>query len=442
MAAVSNYDQIASIPDSAPPAVDTTTSAGTESTPTGTDTPVETQPETQTESQPEQVTSEQSADATATEPQVEENPYAVETDTEGEAPKQTLDVILKSPRGREIYQNHKIITELAKPIEQGGIGHVPTVAQMRDYHAAYRDRVVMDHHLNSGDPKGAQTFIQFAMGQNRGQAAEILAANIAPTLASSNPDAYVAASMPFMTNYETALWDRWKTTPAGPDKEDLWRTAQMVHRDLTGNWMSEGDLGVAPQGGNQPDPLAGERQQLEEQRQQIQQERQQNVTAFNQRWDNGIATSTTNSLLSEVDKALAPLKSMHSKAPRMYEAARKDYYDSIVRAVQSNKHAWDMFQVKISQARRLGTPQAAQQVVGEYMQMAIPAIKASFRQFLRETGAVMTNISDARHAQLSSIDSKRDVGGNGTNPTPGKGAPVTRRPGESASDFNFRQLNS
>lgn len=442
----SNFDQISAIPDPTPPPTGGDT--GTADTDNST---VSETTDTQTESQPtgETGTSEQSADATATQTtQAEENPYNVEVDDTQEIPKPTLDGILQTPRGKEIYQNHKIIAELAKPIEQGGIGHVPSVEQIRDYHAAYRDRVIMDHHLSSGDPKGAEAFIQFAMGKERGKGAEVVAQNLASTLASSNPDAYVAASLPFVGNYANGLWDRFKEIPPNqdgtwsPDKHDLYRAAQMVHKDITGNWMALEDLGLATPGIAKVDPLAGERQRLNEQQEQIRRERAQSDQAFTQRWDNSVASDIGTKLYSELDKALAPLKKMHESAPKLYEAARKDFHDTVLNTVRGNKHAWDMYQVRLADSRRLGTPEAAQKVSQEFMSMAVSAIKTHFREYLKQYGVVLKGTSDNRHTQLSTIDSKRDVGSNGSSPTPGKGSFPQRLPGETASDYNFRLLKS
>src|ERR1041385_7828200 len=121
------------------------------------------------------------ADTTA-KPEVEPNPYD-ETPPDAEIPQATLDVVLKTPRGQEIYQGYKAMKELGKPVEQGGIGHVPTVDQARNYFMAYRDRVMMDGDLNSGNPQQIGRLLNHIFDPQRGEANIPIAQNLATSLA-------------------------------------------------------------------------------------------------------------------------------------------------------------------------------------------------------------------------------------------------------------------
>lgn len=414
---------------------DTTSTAGatTDAAPATTET---------TKVEDKSATSDANTDATVADPTKtevkEDNPYDV--DPSEELPKPTLDAVLATPRGKEIYQGYKTLREINKEI-----GHIPTVEQAKEYYGAYRDRQIMDHHLNSGDEKGAQTFIQFALGTQRGKGAEIVASHLANTLSSTNPDAYVAASLPFIGNYATALWQRWETEPDGPGKEDLYRVAQMVHHDLTGKWKSLGELGQPTQNGTAPqaDPLADERRSLEQERNQINQARQADQQALQQKWEGSLVGSIRDGLVAELDKALAPLKAAYEGKPKLYEALRRDFHDTVVNTARStNKHAWDLYQVRLAEARQLGTQEAVQNMAKEYLKLATPAIMANRKKFLEEAGAVVNDTSNKRHAELRSIDSQKGLNGSGAPPTPGAGAPLTRNVGETQQDFNLRQLRA
>lgn len=414
---------------------DTTNVAGTDPAPATTTTEV-----TPVDDKP--ATSEKTTDATVagqSKTEVREpNPY--ETDPNEDIPKPTLDAVLATPRGKEIYQGYKTLREINKEI-----GHVPTVEQAVQYYGAYRDRVVMDNHLNSGSEKGAQAFIEFALGKQRGQGAEVVAANLAGVLATNHPEAYVAASLPFLGNYATAVWDRWKAAPEGPEKEDLYRAAQTLHHDLTGKWKSLKELGLSEQPGQveQVDPLANDRRQLEQEREQIRQARQADVEAAQSKWEGSFVTSLRDGLIAELDKALEPLKAAYEGKPKLYNALRKDFHDTVVNtAKQQNKHAWDLFQVALNDARKLGTQEAITNMTKEYLKLAAPAIMANRKQFLEEAGTIVKTNSDTRHADLRSIDSHKSLVNGGAAPTPGVGAPLTRNPGETQQDFNLRQLRA
>ncbi len=110
-------------------------------------------------------TSVNTADTTAqtqqTEQQHEPNPYEAD-DAETDIPPATLDTLLQTPRGKEIYQGYKAMRELGKPVAEGGIGHVPTIDQTRTYYGAYRDRALMDGDLASGDPSKVGRFWSMA----------------------------------------------------------------------------------------------------------------------------------------------------------------------------------------------------------------------------------------------------------------------------------------
>ncbi len=423
------------------PTPTTTTSDSTTTDTTsvaGTTEPVPATTEPKVEDKP--VTSEPTTDATATEPlkTEEDNPYDV--DPSEELPKPTLDAVLATPRGKEIYQGYKTLREIQKEI-----GHIPTVEQAKEYFGAYRDRIVMDNHLNSGNEKGAQAFISFALGQQRGQGAQVVASNLANTLATSNPEAFVAASIPFIGKYAEGLWQRWETEADGPGKEDLYRVAQMVHYDLTGRWKTPEEMGRPQQNGQAPqvDPLAAERQQLAQQREEINQARQANYQAFQQKWEGDLVTSIKDGLVGELDKALAPLKTAYEGKPKLYEALRRDFHDMVVdQAKRLNKQSWDLYQVKLDEGRRSGTPQAQQDLVKEWLRLATPAIQINRKRFLEEAGAIAKTNSDARHADLRSIDNQKGTNGTGAAPTPGTGGPLTKLPYETVQDFNLRQLRS
>jgi hypothetical protein len=215
-----------------------------------------------------------------------------------------------------------------------------------------------------------------------------------------------------------------------------------MHKDLTGNWRSLADLGLeAPaRTGVQADPLAQQRQDLEARETELQRQREATAREVAQRWEGGVAQDIGSTFYAEIDKALAPIKEAQKNTPKLYEALRKDFHDTVINTIHRNRQAWQMYMVKLAEARKVGTPDAAQGIARDFIKMATPAIAAHKFKFLKDAGIAVKSTSDVRHAELKSIDSHRGTSNGGSAPAPNKGNPLARMPGESASDFNLRQL--
>lgn len=456
---MSNYEAIGAALSDPGPSQAETSEATTAAEPAETTTaPPESEP-------PAPETGEQAevpADAAAATPEPE-NPYEQNPD-EDFAP-QTLKEILTTPDGRRMYANHKLVKELAKPFEQGGIGHVPTIEEVRNYAGAYRDQVMMDHDLSSGNPQQAERLIAHLFSPQRGEGAQVVAAQIGRTLAklanelqSSNPaqaqayqQAYVAAANPFLETYNNALWDRWTEMPGGAPgseaqrhKEALGYAAQVLEFDLTGKYRDPtGKPAGQAQANPQDDPLAAERANIQAREQRLTQYEQRTQQVEAQRISQGINARIDNELTVELDKALAPLKALYEKTPKRYERDRRDFNQAVVKEIPKNQHAWDILQTHYADAVRSRNPEAIDALVKEYVKLAVPHIQALRKQFLEESGVAFQAQSDARHAELRSIDSKKALtNGGGAGKVPNAGQPIVRRPGESQADFNFRQLTS
>lgn len=441
----SNYDQIgAALSEEPVPSQDgegeqppVEEPAGEQAAEATEESPAETDPAAEAQTQPE-----------------EDNPYADQPETDQPAP-QTIKDIIKTPFGQRLMAAHKIVQELAKPVDQGGIGMTPTVDQVRDFYSAYRDRVTMEHHLNSGDPANAEHFLGFVFNQQRGQNAQTMAANVAPTLAKANPEAYVAAATPFVSTYGQALWDRWAEAPGdgigepGSVKYALYQAAQTVQKDMGGNYRTLEELGLtAPAANGQaaagktPDPFAEERTRLAQERQQIETARAQDAQAYAQRWNGAVQGSIAQNVNAELERALVPLKD--KLTPRNYERERNDLHTIVAKEVPThNPHAWGLFQIRLAQARRTGSAEDIQAVASEYRKLAIPVIKAHHKQVIEEALSGIVPASEAKHAQLRQIDSKRTLtGGAGAAPAPNASQPIVKGPMETQNDYILRMIRS
>ena len=438
------YSQVASLTSGV---VDSLASKATDTTDTLTSQSVEDETETTTPPTGETPKPEASVGAADTTSQTgtEINPY--DTD-DSDIPQASLDVILQAPRGKEIYQGYKALQELAKPLTigangqtEGGIGHIPTVDQARNYFLAYKDRVMMDGDLNSGNPQQIGRFLNHVFDPNRGPQNTSIASSIAPVLA-AQPELYAAAMEPFLDHYREAIMERFKEAKTEEMKDALWYAATILNKDLKGEYLKPPQEGGAAQ--TQADPLAEERAQLAAERADLNRVRSQSGMAQRQAWNGAYNREVADSLVAELDKALEPLKKMHEGVPRVYQAVRKQFHDDIVSAVQRNTHAMDLFGVSADAAMRAGSLQSAQELAKAYLGMALPVIRRERAKFLTEAGVVAQRQNEARHTELATIDANRTVGnGSGGAAAPVvNGTPLKKEPNELHSDYVNRMVKA
>ena len=381
------------------------------------------QPEAQPAAQPDQQTqpdqqaaetSEQPVDATTQ--ATAEDPYA-EFDQEGDVDKPTLDTLLQTPRGRQIYQGYKYTRELAKPTHEGGIGHVPTIDQTRTYFQNHAQRVQMDQDYiggASGDPQAMAQWTDYWFGKREGndQLTALktgAAGRFVQALSQINPDAYVEAATPIMGTYLESLWNRYEQAADPKTKEAMWTAYQMVHKDLTGEYRNVNGASASPQEQTgQGDPLAAERAQLQQGFRELMQHQQAQQQARQNQLNSHIINTSIGALYGEVDKAVGQyLKPMKESQPAIYKAAVQQFVTEIKNGVSADPQLWQLFVADLREAQRQGTPQAIQQAVEHYMRLARPVIAAKRKEFLKQAGINIMEQSNGRHAALGQVASHK-----------------------------------
>lgn len=448
----SNYDQIhAALNEPAPEPSQAAAS------PSSGEPPAETQPEpTESEATAEPGTGEPAepqAEAAAAEPEPVKEPNPYDEESDGVEQPLTLKQILATRDGQRMYQNHKVVKELAKPWEEGGIGHVPTVQQAREYFVAHRNQAVLDHLATSGDPGKASTWVNHFFGpQADGKLRpniEVVAASLAPVLAQA-PEAYAAAATPFIQNYGAGLWERFEQMPDGQEgsdehlaKERLYQTCQRIHKDITGSYRT--DIGQGATGVASPaaDPLAGRQAELDARQADLDaraQAVQQNTLRSAQA---AIVHEIASSLDAELEKAIGEqLKVVRESDPEYFSFKKKALHDAVVKDIKADKFRFDLLQLAHEKALRSGNPADRQAVGKEWASAAEPFIRKHRPAIINGANVAAKQASDARHSELRSIDSKKGLSSNGIAPKPSTGPPLQRLPGESQADFNYRQIKA
>ncbi len=181
---------------------------------------------------------------------------------------------LAMPRGRRIYAEFKKAQQLAKLPDEGGIGHVPSVEQTKDYFLAYTDKqgMVADFGAATENPQAAEHWAGYWFGPDdkglfREGSAEV-AANLPSFLAQSNQQAYTRLAQPVLERYSGAAIKRFMEraqTESDPAKAEQWHlAAQYLHHDLFGKYFDpQGYVGQKPQG-DQIDSRLNELRQMEQ----------------------------------------------------------------------------------------------------------------------------------------------------------------------------------
>lgn len=381
---------------------------------------------------------EQPAAAQTTEAPAEIDPYADEDPGDQAA----IEAFLTTPRGREVYAGYKFASELAKPSGQGGIGHAPSVQDVRTYFTAHQNNVAMYQDYSSGDPQRMGRFLNHWFGaDNNGQpkpAAMAALAQLYPVLENAGPEALGQIASPILNRYEAALVGKWQTAQDPKLKAALYQAAQIVHNDLTGDWLPQ--EAFLDRAAPQPAANPGE-QRLQQGWQQLNAERQQLSQQRTQQWDGVRQQAEERTLAGQVDAALKPLTEMKIKQPVVYESLKARLLAEVKTAIQADPQIWNLYQAKVEAARRTGNPAAIEQVTKELLNLAIPVIRGKRAEVLRGAGVVIRQNNADRHQQLREVASHVAPGNTGI-PAKQSLVPASlQQKGESRDDYRQRRMS-
>lgn len=360
--------------------------------------------------------------------------------------------LLATSRGRRIYAEFKKAQTLAQLPDaedpaKGGIGHVPSVEQVKEYYGSHVDHQAMAFDFNSGDPAKAETFINHwfgkdESGQSRPGSAEMMQ-RMAEVLPRANHDAYAAFAAPAINTFINGMYREAMNEADPAIRESIVKGAQVAEWWITGGQQG-GTFRDPAQSAQQPQQQPGQvhpdivhaRQILAEANQQTQYQNQQRLATF----DKNVTTAASRAIAYDVDQALAPLKT--AITPFLYESLRDKFIVEIDKGLAQNRDGMRQFDIRKGQAQRTSSESDVQQLAKMKRQMAASIIIAKRSEFIKAAGANLMEQSTKRHAQLqqtssrtapnaSQIPVKRDIS-----------AALERAPGETHSDWMLRQVKS
>ncbi len=354
---------------------------------------------------------------------------------------------LRDSKWKKVHGGYKYAKEIGKAF--GVVGEdgkldltlLPAVDEIKSMQVAHSDRMAMEHDFASGNPDNVKQWIEnWNTFSPQGMAA--MAAHLPEFLATSNQAAYVAAAQPMFNRFfQSAL----RAVPNLP--------AELQDRMIDGIRMAEWYANGGMNGGKfttdeqltqilKPQAAATnpEQQELQRTKGELQQIRQQQVQERRKSFDTAYSTKAGTELSAEVDKTLQPLREFYPNEP-VYNSMRKEFYDAIDKAIASNpnKRLLDMTYENMQSGRATADVEALKV---QYMQLARSAINAVRGKFITERSAGLVNASKARDQQLQKAAAKVGTTAPGAPRPQSITGPAQRKPGESASAFTLRQMQS
>jgi hypothetical protein len=388
----------------------------------------------------------------------EEPKIAAEQPEEPQSEEDGLDALLKSSRGKRIYQGYKFTRELSQPpqVEQGnivggGIGHLPSIQEIRDYYQAYADQLAMENDFSSGDEAAVQGFLEHWFKPERANS-DVVLGSIPKVLSQwyqkeQNPErkrllerAYIRAATPFLDNYRNSMWRRYQEAETPELKQAYYFAAQALEKDITGRYRNNPQSGQSAQPEQQDPTFAEERARFERERREFEQQRQAELAQQRMRWEAESETLRNQELDAKLDTALEVLKSHKEKAPRRYAAEKREFKELIMQDIERNQQAWAIQMALRNTAARTMDPRDREAAQKHFMRLAESAIINRRAQFLKEIGASLPEASAARHASLQQTASKKAPTSSGAPRPQSIKSEFSRRPGETHSEAMVRRI--
>ncbi len=369
---------------------------------------------------------------------------------------------MSTERGKRMYRGFQLEQQLLKPPTEGGLGHMPTVEQIREMHENSSHLNLMRHEFHNGNPQYAENFIKNwfqpidpATGQiGYSPGASQAIGSFIPTLMSmaSDPkqpeqfrtaaaEAYRRAALPAM---QTHINDMYARGLAEPDLETrIWllNGARTLDQDINNRFREDLPQGIdteayAPGGQHAaPDPrnadIEGKLRYINEFQQQQQQQAQQGFQA-------AVSTQVNTAVDADVDFALKSLK--EALPERVFLSLQGQFVKEVQGKLNANPIQLRAYRMAVDAARANPTPQNLKAAADAMRSAVRPHITQLRRQYLDDAKSLITASSAKRHQTLEEASQK--TGASSVAQPVGKDlAPaLSRLPGESYAESLNRRV--
>ena len=390
---------------------------------------------------------EKKADATK-----EPDKEAVQSDAPA-APEDKLDpdkdivgAMLATSRGKRIYADYKELTEVAKPIEEGGIGYKPSAQEIREFHQSHQVRSQMLSAFEAGDPQSAAEWVQGWFGKWEDGAnnvgAETVLETLPYTLAEIQPELF---NKHIATPVAYGLAEHFAQMAASSQDPTLAAQAKFVADFLV--WDRGGKVpqspGQALQQGQDPEKQA----MIEENRrlrQQLGQQHSQSVQGQMQQIQSNLDSAKENALVSDINRAAQKIEEtakQQTGGPELIDALKFKFKYDVQQGLEKNRANLELLRMKERNAIRTGNRDAVQQIVREYRRLyEIPFMEARTK-FINAAGMRLKSSNEATILKLQQAAQKQGASQGMASPTGNlNGSGIQRNEDEPYEDFLKRKM--
>lgn len=301
-----------------------------------------------------------------------EAPPVVELDLEAAIAEAAKETGQAPPKVKEAWTSYQTLQELAKPEAEGGIGHVPQAAQIREYYNGAVSFSAMMRDLQQGN---LDNFVAEASRWAPG-----LGESLAQKFGVVKPETEAEMAQKGAEGLLVRLWGDVQATQDPAQKAYWTNIANQVYRYMTGVPMPSD--GPKFQAGAPVDPeLAKVRQENAQLRQRGDQEAAQN-------WERAYNGQVREVVGGMIEEALKPWRNADGTprvAKLVYEGLQQAFMDQVRGALQSNQFVTNQLGAMAARAKAVAgrDPATGQQILADAVRMvkvtAAPII-ASTRQ--------------------------------------------------------------
>lgn len=339
-----------------------------------------------------------------------------------------------NPRFNRIYENHTKLSEFKRPPEEGGLGFVPEVDQVRNWHRAHSTIDQMTTDFTTADPAAVKNFAQYWFGADEHgrtlPGVDKVAENLPVILAEVNPQAYQKIG----SHFGSAIVSQLSSMAAGGgySAEDAARISDAVNivakvMGLPSHAVTE-PTAPAPQQNDELARLRAENEQLRTGR--VQQNQGQVRETIQRNLDQVLER--------DADAALAPLKDVYKNDPLVFNALKAQMVNDIRKMAAANPAIRSEISNEINRMVRSGSTDQMAGVIRLWRQAYAEQIPNTRKQYLKSAGFALTSKADGSRAIMQQAQEK-------TAPNPGS-APgqstsfTPRQQGEGDGDFMRRAI--
>lgn len=350
-----------------------------------------------------------------------------------DAPPGSIEVA--STRGQEIWADHRLMAQLAKPPQEGGIGFKPTVDQIRGFMADHQSWTNLMLDLESGDPTAVRTAMQFLT-----QRAPAATPQLGAALREVAPDAYNSLYEEVIDQEVQSIVDMAREFSDEASRKYWFQVAN-------GLAYIRNRQGLDPNILNQPPSARGAKpaaNSLEERERRVQEAERRAQGAQIQ----SFFASAVQEREAILDSFVNPILDRTSLTPEIKAIVGRELKERVVKGIEANSSLASAVEVEIRRARQSGGDPnilqgVKQRLLGIYQQAAGPIIQREAKVLVRKANASTPQVAAAAKATAQLSNARGDVVPAGP---PAASAPANptqlppRNKGENSTDWTFRAL--